>query len=333
MSYLFKQGDYWHIGFYQDGKEIRRTLRTKSKQIARKIQTKIDHDLLSGKFNLKDYQSFRKDLLLHDFLDQVLELSRTNKGPRTASRDETVIKNFKAFFSYHIRLKQITHFQIEQYKVHRLEKISNSTMNIELRHLSSMFSQAVKIGYLNENPFRKVSKVPVRKKLPVYLSKDQAEKLLDYTKNRAVYNAILIALSTGARVSEICSLKWDDVDLKNEMLTLDGKGRKERVVPIPNRLLEHLKNIKKEGKYILTTSRSRDDISHQFRKYADEIDLNTFKFHNLRDTYASWLVQQGTPLKIIQELLGHEDIKTTMIYAHIAPENKEIAKDQINRMI
>jgi site-specific recombinase XerD len=83
----------------------------------------------------------------------------------------------------------------------------------------------------------------------------------------------------------------------------------------------------------LPTSRSRDEISHQFRKYADKIDLHKFKFHNLDDTYASWLVQQGTPLKVIQELLGHEDIKTTRIYAHIAPENKAIARDKINKMI
>ena len=62
-------------------------------------------------------------------------------------------------------------------------------------------------------------------------------------------------------------------------------------------------------------------ISKKFRHYADKIDLKEFTFHNLRDTYASWLVQQGLNLKIIQQLLGHESISTTLIYAHLAPDN------------
>ena len=67
-----------------------------------------------------------------------------------------------------------------------------------------------------------------------------------------------------------------------------------------------------------------------FRLIADKAELHEFTFHNLRDTYASWLVQQGVSLKIIQELLGHESIQTTLIYAHLAPDSRMVAAEVID---
>jgi integrase len=83
----------------------------------------------------------------------------------------------------------------------------------------------------------------------------------------------------------------------------------------------------------MTGSRLRGEISRQFRGYADQVGLKNFTFHNLRDTYASWLVQKGINLKVIQELLGHDAIQTTMIYAHLAPGDKRQAAIVIGRMM
>jgi site-specific recombinase XerD len=83
----------------------------------------------------------------------------------------------------------------------------------------------------------------------------------------------------------------------------------------------------------MTGSRLRGEISRQFRVYADQLGLKNFTFHNLRDTYASCLVQKGINLKVIQELLGHDAIQTTMIFARLAPSNKCQAARVIVRMM
>ncbi len=83
----------------------------------------------------------------------------------------------------------------------------------------------------------------------------------------------------------------------------------------------------------MTGSTKIDVISHKFRKAADELGLRQFTFHNLRDTYASWMVQSGVNLKIIQELLGHESIQTTLIYAHLAPDSRFIAAQVIDQQL
>ena len=91
---------------------------------------------------------------------------------------------------------------------------------------------------------------------------------------------------------------------------------------MPQKLIEYLVSLKKSGEYVAPGMRSKNRISRRFRYYADQIGLNTFTFHNLRDTYASFMVQNGMHLVAVKELLGHEDIRTTLIYAGIAPENK-----------
>jgi len=149
----------------------------------------------------------------------------------------------------------------------------------------------------------------------------------------SLYSFVLVALSTGARANETVKLKWEHIDFNNRTLILDGKGKKERRVPIPQRLYDYLLCTRIKAGYVCTGTRDPSQLSKRFRFYADKIGLNQFTFHHLRDTYASWLVQNGINLKIIQELLGHEDIQTTLIYAHLAPANKFEAVEVLNKIL
>lgn len=96
-------------------------------------------------------------------------------------------------------------------------------------------------------------------------------------------------------------------------------------------LHEYLSKRKQLSGYVVRGSRDIRTVSRAFRHLADKLGLAGFTFHNLRDTYASWLVQQGVNLKVIQELLGHESIQTTMIYAHLAPDSRFAAAKVIDR--
>ena len=79
----------------------------------------------------------------------------------------------------------------------------------------------------------------------------------------------------------------------------------------------YLNSLDKKGMYVLNGIRDRKEITRQFRKVADRAGLKEFTFHNLRDNYASHLAMRDVPILIIQKMLGHKSIKTTMVYAHL----------------
>ncbi len=332
MAFIRKEGKYYKVYFQIGNKKYKRSTRTTSRKIAEDIRKKIENEIATGIFKIENY-SPRDQKLLKEFLAEATRFAKTNKSTRTVEREIVVYKNFLGYCK-NIPLSAVTVKLIEAYKVYLQDEreFSPNSINIELRHLSAAFSLAVKYNYLPKNPFRQVRKVKTPKKKPLFLTFEQAEKLLAHTANRSVYQYILIALNTGARISEVCHLKWKNVDLNHRLITIEGKGSKERVVPIPQQLLEFLKERENSQEYVVTGSRSRTEITHQFRVYADEIGLNEYTFHNLRHTYASWLVQNGVNLKIIQELLGHESIQTTLIYAHLAPDNKYQAVKVLNTL-
>ena len=323
MAFLRKEGRYYKIYWYQDGKLHKRSARTGNKQIARQILSDIENKLSAQKFNINFINGV---FSLSDFLDEALEYSKINKSARTVEIEEQIFKKFKKFCG-DININRPDTKLIESFKSYlKSENLEPTTINIYLRHLSSAFSLAVRYKRIPENPFRHVKKLPEQKKQPVFLSREQAEKLMENTKNTYLYDYILTSLYTGARISEICKLKWENVDLENRTIKLMGKGSRERTIPIADRLLSHLKSLEK-GEYVMRGTRNRNEVTRQFRKKADEIGLYNFKFHNFRDTFASWLVQKGRTVQEVRILLGHSSITTTMIYAHLAPSNLKEAID------
>ena len=317
MASLFKRGQYWYIAFYYDGQKIKKSLHTNSLTMARQIKSKIESEIISNKFNLSEFTGNSKTL--KKFVPEAISYAEINKAQSTAMIDKRVLKSFFNFAG-DIPLRNINIKLIEKYKNYLLKRgLKPAGINIHLRHLSSIFSLAVNYNYIQINPFKRVKKIPVPSKKPIFLSKKQAHALLKATKGKTIYDYIMISLNTGARAEEAVRLDWKDIDLKNRILKLYGKGSKERVIPINNVLYEFL--IERKGKSLKRNIRP-DNVSKLFRKEADKLGLFEYTFHSLRHTFASWLAQSGNSLKVIQELLGHEDIKTTMIYAHLIPDNK-----------
>ena len=333
MAFIRKEGKFYYVYFNLGKKKYKRSTRSTSKKVADDIRKKIENELATGMFKINNY-SPRSQKLLDEFFKEAINYSKTNKSELTVEREEIIFNNFLRFCGV-IPITNITIKIVEKYKsyLNNEKKFTPNGINIELRHLSAAFSLAVKYGYIVSNPFKNVKKVQIPKKLPRFLTVKQANELLNHTVGKKIYQYILISLNTGARRNEIINLKWEDIDLDNRILKLHGKGSKDRSVPIPKSLLNFLRNIKINGKYVVSGTRNKNEISRQFRNYADEIGLSRFTFHNLRDTYASWLVQNGVNLKIIQELLGHESIQTTLIYAHLAPENKFEAMRVMDNLI
>ena len=153
----------------------------------------------------------------------------------------------------------------------------------------------------------------------------------DY-RNKAMFELLY---ATGLRISELCNLKITDVDLDNEFVRVFGKGKKERIVPFTDVASKYLKIYIEEYRPLilkntvtdyLFISNSLTNISRQgfFKIVKKECKragiTKNVSPHVIRHSFATHLLKHGADLRIIQELLGHEDISTTQIYAHLVNE-------------
>ena len=190
---------------------------------------------------------------------------------------------------------------------------------------------------INENPTENLNNLKTNKKLPKYLTEEEINKLLNFKCNTKYdyRNKAMIELmyATGMRVSELCDLKVSDVDLHNSLLRCITKGNKERIMPfgeIANIYLElYINNYrdlflkKKKTEYLFLNNKGSKITRQGFYINLEQIkkvtgikkDLNP---HMIRHSFATHLLMHGADLRSVQELLGHEDIKTTQIYTHLS---------------
>ena len=157
-----------------------------------------------------------------------------------------------------------------------------------------------------------------RKPLPITISEEEFTELLEATRSMHHKVAFTLAWCSGLRLSEITGLTKNDFDLENKRIMIrEGKGLKDRVVGLPAiwtpRLMDYIP--------IPCSNRS---LQNAFQTYSKRCGLAKKKpgvhFHSLRHGYATYQFQKGTKLPFIQQLLGHEDISTTMIYVNLSPE-------------
>jgi len=218
---------------------------------------------------------------------------------------------------------------------------SNSTVNRYMSTISIVFSKAVKEwGWLEENPMFKVSKRQESKGRVRYLTDEEREKLLNACRkcsNPLMYLLVVIALSTGARYSEIINLKWKNVDFKNRQAhLLDTKNKEDRGVPLSQHAYDLLKeqskirNIKSD--YIFARKKGDQplDIRCHWRKILKEIELEDFRFHDLRHCTASNLAMNGAGLRDIAEVLGHKTLSMVQRYSHLTTKHTAKILEDMN---
>ena len=133
---------------------------------------------------------------------------------------------------------------------------------------------------------------------------------------------ILFALNTGMRRGEILSLKWSSVTMKRKLLTVEkSKNGTKRSIPMSQALMSSLKKPKIISISNKVFPHSVGAVKDGFDRARDKAGIKDFKFHDLRHTFATRLVQNGVDLYKVKELLGHKTIAMTMRYAHHCPES------------
>ena len=230
---------------------------------------------------------------------------------------------------------------INNYLAYRLDNgASLSTIQRIITCIKSFYSFLFENNIIKYNPAQLIENPKKRRKLPTIITESEVMKLLDspdVKTNKGLRDKCILELlySSGLRISELLSIKINQISKEKKFLKIKGKGNKERLVPIGssamNSLIVYLDtyrlNIKiNDNIDILFVNENGSIVTRQacwemIQKYAS-ISLINKKIspHNLRHAFATHLLNNGADLRTVQMLLGHASLSTTQIYTHIAKE-------------
>ena len=208
------------------------------------------------------------------------------------------------------------------------------------RHITSIkefHKYLVKVKIIKKDVTLNIDVIKINKKLPVVISEDEMKEILDVNLNNAFKyrdKAMLeLMYGSGLRISELVNLTIFNVDLENDILLIEGKGSKERIVPINKYAKDALLNYLNIRQSLIKKQHQNEEklflnnhgvgiTRHGFNYILKGILKNNnieknITPHSLRHTFATDLLNNGADLRSIQELLGHSDITTTRIYTHV----------------
>ena len=207
--------------------------------------------------------------------------------------------------------------------------------------LKTFYKQQVLNETISSNPMQSIKTPKLPQKLPDVLSHEEITAIMeaiDYSKPAGVREKTIVMLlyGSGLRVSELVSLKLNNLFLDEGFIKVLGKGNKERVLPVTsraydsiNKYIEHSRNIfvnEKSNSYLFLGVRGGQLSDREIRRIV-KLRAGTFP-HSLRHTFATHLLDGGADLRIVQELLGHNDPSTTQIYTHVSKKQMKKKYEQ-----
>lgn len=271
---------------------------------------------------------------LIDDYEKYLTLER-NYSPNTIKAYLNDLNNFNEYIKKD--LLSITSNDIRKY-LKFINNLTNKTISHNISSLKSFYNYLESIELINYNPTNEIDRPKLEQTIPTYLTLEEVSKLLDI-KVENEYNArdkaiLELLYSSGIRISELTSMELSNIDLDDCLIRIMGKGSKERIIPLGDYAIDALKEYinkyrhqlnKKNTTYVFLNNRggklSRQFIFKTIKNYALKKGIKkNISPHTLRHTFATHLLKNGADLRIIQELLGHENLSTTQIYTHLTNE-------------
>ena len=270
----------------------------------------LNYESMEKGLSLNTLESYRRDIVIYlDFL------SRNKKTILKATRKD-----------------------IEKFLSERKDKGSKSrTVARNKVSIVNLYKFLVMENYISKNPTDNLEVIRLKRVLPESLTTDEVDDLLSVhnektdkgLRDKAIFE---LMYSSGLRVSEICSLKIEDIFFDEKYLKICGKGKRERIVPINDKALDILKKYIQTSRVVMVKGKKTSELFLNFRgdkisrvgiwKIVKEamkksgIEKNIYP-HTLRHSFATHLIQHGADLRSVQRMLGHSDITTTEIYTHV----------------
>ena len=213
-------------------------------------------------------------------------------------------------------------------------KYSKNSIYLAIKAITAYF----KYQKLNLYEDLKAPKRP--KQMPKYLTEDEVRRLIHASRDNARDYAILSLLAySGLRVSELCNLRFEDIDLSERVVYVhSGKGDKDRIVVISEAATEaienYLMNRTDDIQYLFSSQKSehitRVQVFRIVRKYANRAGIKkNVTPHVLRHTLATTMLRRGVDIRFIQQFLGHSSVATTQIYTHVNDELMKHVYDEV----
>ncbi|MDP4210880.1 MAG: tyrosine-type recombinase/integrase [Bacteroidota bacterium] len=274
--------------------------------------------------------------LIHSFLNYLEFEKRYSK--RTINSYQTDLFQFSQFCSSRgiEQLSEVDSKIVRNWVVVLLEdSCSNRSVNRKLSTLKSFYKFLLKQSFTEVNPLNKIDSLKIRKKLPVFVTSNQINQLLDEVTFNSDFSGIRnkliiqVLYNTGIRLSELIALKEADVDKDNLTIKVLGKRNKERIIPITLPLfnaIEHYRIFKHQefgnGCAFLFVS---DSGTALYPKLVYRITTSALNHvttmdkrspHVLRHTFATHLLNNGAQISAIKEILGHTSLAATQVYTH-----------------
>lgn len=318
----------------KNAKPLRKSFRTLTE--AKNWVRKVESSILEGRHE-PDNKALK--YTLSDLIEQYTCLHLT-KFPRRL-KDQTPHLNWWKENYGHKTLIAITPSLLAEAKelllrgvTSRKKNRSNPTVNRYFSSLSKAFTIAFQEWqWINENPFRRVSKLKENAGRNRFLSRDELNLLLEYckeSKNPHLYGMVLIAATMGLRFGEIANLRWKHIDFDNGFASLEmTKNGDIRFVPLTDQVATHLKDIQRPkflGEFLFPSKNPAKRhpyslIRKAFQQAIQKAGIQDFKYHDLRHTCASHLAMNGATQGELMEVMGHRSPTMTRRYAHFSKEH------------
>lgn len=333
MASIFPRGRVWWILYYEHGRKIQKSLKTRDEKVAKYRKNEIENRLAKGDSPLPD-----TSMPLLALLDEYVTQSKAIKTVQT-NRDDAA--RLRAYFNgAAIRnLNQITQSNLSKYIAHKIEddKISPNTSNCIIKNVRAFINWAIRNNYATTNQLSGMARYKTSKLPPRYFSKDEINAVLAAAQAAGIGDFATTAIYTGMRFSELVRLTWGDIDFTRDEITVRiSKSGKFRVIPLHPELKRQLKPAAGPKASACFSMTGKDGYKPYYHKLAaiigqaekilskrtkEKYDFGRIGWHTFRHTFASHLIMSGVDLVTVSKLLGHADIKTTMIYSHLSQEH------------
>jgi len=312
MRLFQRENGIWYVEFKRG---VKKSLRTRNRAEALRLFNKLKREYLAGRLII--LKEGRK-VLLSEFIPEYLDWAKENLATATYRKRAYVLNHFKEIVG-DVFLQSLSTRHMDEYVSHLLATgISRNTVNTHIRHIKASLTKAVEWELVKEHPLKGYKLLRVQQRPPTFLLPEQVGKVLGVIDDEFWAFVFKIFIYTGMRLSEVANLYWRDIDLRRGVITVrKAKNYQTRVIPIhPKRKGEIEKRLPAVGRVV---PYCKDYIYHKIKSYLKKAGFPNVRVHDLRHTFASLMVMSGVDLKTVQELLGHQDYRTTEIYAHLAP--------------
>jgi integrase len=331
-SRTFRHGRTWYIRFTVAGREVKEKVGREADGFTRAkariaLQSRLG-DIVQGKFRLP---SVRRPVLVRALITRYREHAEAHQ--RGWQKTKYTLNQLEADLG-HIALADLSPFTIQRWQVQRARAVKKNTVNREFNVLATMLEKAVAWKLLDLNPARSVKRFKVRDERVRYLDPAEFTRLVDAARQDAgaawLVPAMTLAAHTGVRQGELLRLRWPDIDPRLHQVTVrTTKNTDPKHVPLNAAAEAVLAALPRSGETVLAQPWgepvSKTTLYAAFRRVCAAAGITDFRWHDLRHTFASYLVMAGVDVPTVKELLGHRDVKSTMRYAHLSPTHKAAA--------